>query len=415
MSAYERADLLYQSKQFEKAIEVLREAIGVDPERPDCFRLMALSLQRLDRFDEAIEAANRAVALEPDYGYNFYVLGHVLRLAGKTGEGRRAIDQSISLDSEFASSFVERSFLDLAENHGESALENADAALALESENVQALVARAWALKSCQRYEESLEAIERALTVDPSTLDGHATKGYVLISLRRFPEASESFREALRLRPTSDWAREGLILSSHSRYPFFSDVSVLVSLAKHPPGLPKSGFLALMILPFYIPVMIFAYTGRHVGPVFLNLAMRADPLAAGVLTREEILEADILGTWMVLSCLGTGALLIADPLAPWLMPAVTIFYLVPLLIPYIFQAREGKALTYTLASICMATGLASLALSFFPPDVLANQRAPFAMQDLSLVILFFFFIFVYCIRLLSSFFSSLFHSFRPGS
>lgn len=411
MSAYDRADLLYQSKQFEKSIEVLREAISLDPDSSDCYRLLALSLQRLDRFDEAIEAANRAVALEPDYGYNFYVLGHVLRLAGKTGEGRRAIDQAINLDSQFASSFVERSFLDLSENHGESALENADAALALEPQNVQALVARAWALKCCRRYEESLDAIERALALDPSTLDGHATKGYVLISLRRFPEASESFREALRLRPTSDWARDGLILSNHSRYPFFTDVCVLVSLVRNPPVFPGSGFLAFLLLPVYIPVMIFAYAGTHVGPVFLNLAMRADPLAAGVLTREEILEADILGAWMVLSCLGTGALLIADPLAPWLMPAVTIFYLVPILIPYILKASHGKPLTFSLASACIGTGLASLALSFFPPDVLQNQKAPFSMQDLSLMILFLFFIFVYAIRVLSTFLYSL----RSGS
>jgi Flp pilus assembly protein TadD len=63
-----------RAEQFDKAANVAREALELDPRNSDAFSVLGVALARLGRLDEATEAFQRAVQQGPYVARNYYNL-----------------------------------------------------------------------------------------------------------------------------------------------------------------------------------------------------------------------------------------------------------------------------------------------------------------------------------------------------
>jgi tetratricopeptide (TPR) repeat protein len=90
-----KATSLVQLGRYQEAVDMAREALAAEPDRPDLLRVYAIALAKTGDSDAAVEPARRAVALEPEIAISYRTLGIVLTQT-RTGlkEGLDALDEA---------------------------------------------------------------------------------------------------------------------------------------------------------------------------------------------------------------------------------------------------------------------------------------------------------------------------------
>ncbi len=89
-----------KQEDFAAAEVAAREAVELDPNGAEAWRLVAVALAAQDRMDDAIAAIDRMVALAPDWGGGHYLRGVYLHRAGRTPEAANAVARATELDRE---------------------------------------------------------------------------------------------------------------------------------------------------------------------------------------------------------------------------------------------------------------------------------------------------------------------------
>jgi Tfp pilus assembly protein PilF len=88
-AAHKLADVRYQAREFELAVEAYRVAAALAPDRPLIWNNLGKNLRNLGRVDEAVSAYQRALALAPDDPVIHTNFGTALLTGGRLKEGFR--------------------------------------------------------------------------------------------------------------------------------------------------------------------------------------------------------------------------------------------------------------------------------------------------------------------------------------
>jgi TolB-like protein/DNA-binding winged helix-turn-helix (wHTH) protein/Tfp pilus assembly protein PilF len=86
------SDVFYFSRQYDRAITQLQEALDLYPNDPLALPRLSWSYVQKGMFKEAIGEIERAATLSPEYTENLWMLGHAYAVAGKTAAARKALD-----------------------------------------------------------------------------------------------------------------------------------------------------------------------------------------------------------------------------------------------------------------------------------------------------------------------------------
>jgi len=172
-----------QTKHPDRAVELIRRAIAVNPSVADYHNNLANVLRGLGRTDESIAAARRAVQLNPDFAAAHYTLGNCLHDKGLLEESAGAYREAIRL------------------NPG----------LVLAHNNLGCV------LRELARFDEAIAAFRNALSVKGDFAEGYNNLGNALRERGSPDEAIEAYRQALKLSPNLAVAHNNLGIAFYNK------------------------------------------------------------------------------------------------------------------------------------------------------------------------------------------------------
>ena len=91
----------FKKGKFEAAVDLFRQAVDIDPEKPQYWSYLSLSLSKVPhKMKEAEEALLKAIKLEPLNGEHYANLGSIYLKAGLHKRAAGQFEKALKFDSE---------------------------------------------------------------------------------------------------------------------------------------------------------------------------------------------------------------------------------------------------------------------------------------------------------------------------
>ncbi len=214
------ADALYllgmiarQRGEFERAIELLRQAMRIAPRTGRFHHELATALFESGRLDEATDVLHQALAADPKLASAYVLLGKVLRKKGRAPEGLDLAQRAVQLDSRLAEGWAEMGAALQQMGQVRESDEPLMRAVALDPNLSQALSDLAYVRRLQNRHDEAISLARRALAINPQAHEPYIHLGNTLHAMGEVEQSIQAFRAALQLAPNVAFAHTCLAIS----------------------------------------------------------------------------------------------------------------------------------------------------------------------------------------------------------
>jgi protein O-GlcNAc transferase len=211
--------LLHRTNRSEQAIQHLRRAIALSPQRTDFLPPLLEALCALNRRPEAIAEARAMVAAQPDSADAHHILAQLLL---NTGDAAAAVPHArrvVKLLPDVA--LVHRTLAAAlaASNQPNEALAVMDRAITLDPNSIDAIVDRGTLLQNLGRFDEAIAAYEAALRIAPHHINALHNMAMCYAQRGRAIDAVRNLQIVTQLAPThaSAWNNLGVALQELNR------------------------------------------------------------------------------------------------------------------------------------------------------------------------------------------------------
>ena len=191
---YQRANLLVERRDLEKARAAVEEALRLDPKLVPALVLKAKLAMQADRLDEAEQSLQTALLLEPGQRYPRFLLGMALYLRN---DFDRAAQVLATADPKDARVVFYQAMTEEALNHTATAIELYERSLKLDPNGADQRVAFARLHFSLGRIDRAEALVDEALKSAPQRPDALYEKGRCLLERGEFAKAAEFGERAL--------------------------------------------------------------------------------------------------------------------------------------------------------------------------------------------------------------------------
>ncbi|MEW6279775.1 MAG: tetratricopeptide repeat protein [Candidatus Eremiobacterota bacterium] len=384
----DRGILLYQQRRYDLACPEFQAALSHEPDNSEALAYLALCRMHQKRYREAVELARQGVAAGPADPFSHQVLALVLYGANRVDEAERAIFEAIDLLPVEPAYWHLAGLCSLRKSLWQEALERADRGLEHRPADPDCLNLRSLALMRLGRLGEARLGLEESLREHPENPDTLANLGWSFLHRGDRKAALEHFKEALRIDPEHEYGREGLLEALRLQYPLYG---LILRFFLKMAGLSPQGQYAVMVgllmlmrfvadlarryrslRPFLGPLRVlysvFAYLTWTARPL-TNLLLRLNPYGRMVLTREEVLESNLVG-----GCLATaGVTALAGAATGNEVLKLSSVYFLTMVVPVscIYQCLEGWPRQVMQGVTLFLAGLGALGLMLMAAGVKA--------------------------------------------
>ncbi len=190
-----------QTRRTERAVELIRKAIGLNAKVADAHNNLGSALLDLKRPAEALASCDTAIALKPDYAEAYSNRGTALQDLKRPEEAVANYDRAIALKPDFVEGYYNRGNALKDLKRLEEALASYDKVIGLKPDFAEAYSNRGIALHELKRSEEALASYDKAIALKPDSAEAHYNRGIALLDLKRSAEALASYDRAIALKP----------------------------------------------------------------------------------------------------------------------------------------------------------------------------------------------------------------------
>ena len=190
-----------QRKQPLPAIDLIDQAIAIDPKNALFLSNRGNVLRGLQRFDEALASYDQALTIKPDYSDALRGRGSVLEALRRFDDALASYNAALAITADDAEALMGRGNALQATKRFDEAVRSYDRALEGNPDYAEAFYNRGNALQNLMRYEEALASYDRALAIKPDYAEAWNNHGTALRELRRLDEALVSYEHALAMKP----------------------------------------------------------------------------------------------------------------------------------------------------------------------------------------------------------------------
>jgi protein O-GlcNAc transferase len=155
-----------QTRQTERAVELIRKAIGLNANVAVAHSNLGAALLDLKCPTEALASCDKAIALEPDFAMAHNNRGNALLDLKRPQEALASCDRAIVLKPDFAEAYSNRGLALLELKCFAESLVSCDKAIALKPDLAVAHNNRGWALEKLNRYDEAFIAFDKAFALE---------------------------------------------------------------------------------------------------------------------------------------------------------------------------------------------------------------------------------------------------------
>lgn len=160
---YNRGKVLFESGQFEEALENFNKAIELKPDYFEAYTNCGVLLSASGQFDKAIEHFNEAIRLKPDLAVAYSNRGNALSECGKTEEALASYDKAVQLKPDYANALYNRGNVQRNLGLFDEALESYNEAIRLIPDYAEAYYNRSCLDEYSQVSDSELDFMERQI------------------------------------------------------------------------------------------------------------------------------------------------------------------------------------------------------------------------------------------------------------
>ena len=157
----------YRYGNLEEAKKLCEELVSAEPHSFDALHLLGVILGQTQQPERAVEILKKAVTINPSIDAAHNNLGNGLRALMRYEEAIAAYDVAITLKPDVASTHNNRGNALLALRRFDEALASYEGAIRCKTDYAEAHVNRGIVLQELKRYDEALASYERAITLKP--------------------------------------------------------------------------------------------------------------------------------------------------------------------------------------------------------------------------------------------------------
>jgi predicted O-linked N-acetylglucosamine transferase (SPINDLY family) len=202
---------LHQQGKLAEAERIYEEVLRQQPKHFDARHLLGAIAFQTRRPGRAVELIRMAIGLNPNVADAHYNLGNALKSLKRPAEALASYDKAIALKPDYADAYNNRGNTLLNLKRPADALANYDHAIALKPDYAEAYNNRGNALLNLERPADALANYNKALALKPDYADAYNNRGNALLNLKRPADALASYDKASALNPDLSEA-EGLRL-----------------------------------------------------------------------------------------------------------------------------------------------------------------------------------------------------------
>jgi len=227
--------LYYESKDLDKAREILMESLGVDFKDAYSHLYMGRIMLDDERIEKAIVHLQRAVHFDPSIQEAHYILGVTYYKRGDFVNGKSELERAMAMDPQDARPHVGMGSIALKQKNYNEAIESFRQALKLNPNEPEAYNGIGAAQYEQMNYEEAAWALEQALLIEPNQPVVMNNLGVTHLQLKHYDQAERIFNAVLKMKPDDRTARENLdnlnamrhqqMFDGDTEDPFYSDSS----------------------------------------------------------------------------------------------------------------------------------------------------------------------------------------------
>lgn len=201
-----------RQENYEKAIEMLKKAIEVDPTSWEAHYQLAVAYSEIQRYSEAYPHFQKAEELAPGkagdvnerhyaYWYDHFAVGETARKAKEYATAEKEFLAAVEIDPQRLEAYSNLAFTYHKMGEIERSLAMYEKVVEIDPDNADALQAMAAVQRDLKRYGEAVEALNRLLAVDPERKATHLDIAECYRQLGDNENALKAYQEALEAVP----------------------------------------------------------------------------------------------------------------------------------------------------------------------------------------------------------------------
>jgi tetratricopeptide (TPR) repeat protein len=177
-----------------EAIEVLSQAIALNPKSFDAHFYLGRVLYTVKEYAGAVKELRAAVELNPRHAESRFFLGTALESAGDSELAMAEYKELVKLDPQSSMGQVGLGALLVKEGKTDEAIATLKRATTRDPKNFEAHRALGRAFNQSERFAEAVDVLKTAVTLAPYRADAHYQLGLALRRLGRNEEAASEFK-----------------------------------------------------------------------------------------------------------------------------------------------------------------------------------------------------------------------------
>lgn len=190
-----------QLKRPERAIELMRRSIELQPDNPKFHSNIANAFIEHGDFDAASAFASRALVLSPNYAEAHFNLGTAQYRLKKLDDAIESFRRAVACKPNFALALRNLGIALADRGALDEAIAYYQQALLLTPNDAETLGSYGMALYRKDRFAEAVETCRRAIAIKPDYIDALNNLGSALCRLGQFDEGLDCYRRVLALDP----------------------------------------------------------------------------------------------------------------------------------------------------------------------------------------------------------------------
>jgi len=198
---FQQASTEHLQGRFDAAQAAYLEVLKWVPNHFQTLHLLGMLQYQIGNAAAAVDLIEQAIQLEPGHAAHHSHLGLALQALGRTDDALHHFGLALMHDPGYLPALNNRGNTLNRLGRASEALADFDRFLVFKPDSVEALTNRGLVLQDLERYEEALESHELALQLQPTYTKALNNRGNMLRELGRPLEAQVSFEQAIAQSP----------------------------------------------------------------------------------------------------------------------------------------------------------------------------------------------------------------------
>nr|MBK9653430.1 tetratricopeptide repeat protein [Bacteroidota bacterium] len=241
---YEQALHLIDFNRFDKAAQLLAQALAINPNYHEAFGQLAYIELQNKNLNKALEHALSCLACNAGYAYGHYIHAIILYKQGAYNKSYIAIVSALELSPNFAAAHDLLADIYLKKGKIEEAINSINEAIKLDPENSSYHASKSQLMKLVGDKTGAANSINTGLQFDIEDVETWYQKGKLELEGGFINEALECFQNALRLNPQNEVLKDAMLRSIKMQNSFLFSVEKYTEIKFTVSG--KSAWLMLI-------------------------------------------------------------------------------------------------------------------------------------------------------------------------